>query len=316
MNSNRIAMRGLWASCLCSVLLVTTAAQADGVLVRTQQIPAASRTALAVRIQAAHKQHPEWFNGVRQVRARAAELDAHKRGRLAPLSPLFKALGRNALLPMVEMMAFEATPRGDLNDTAWRALQGGLLEAVGDLRDPSVRSVLVAVLDGPETDEVVVRAAASALGKLADTSDADKLIALARTPGAKHKAVLAGMGDCRRSAVATALGDMLAAHPDEPTARVIVRSLGSVGSAWAWKTPDVATHADEQAAVRATAARALVSAFSGYEGDVRTAASNALMMVDDPSTPSLIATARQGASAPLAAELDRLAERFARNPTR
>jgi hypothetical protein len=72
----------------------------------------------------------------------------------------------------------------------------------------------------------------------------------------------------------------------------------------------------ERKAVQAIAAKALVEAFVAYGGKVRKTASNALMVVDDPSTPALAQAAKQGASAEVRAALDELVQRFANNPTR
>jgi len=72
----------------------------------------------------------------------------------------------------------------------------------------------------------------------------------------------------------------------------------------------------EEAATRAVAAKALVGAFVSYSGELRQHASNALMVVDDPSTPALVAAAKKSATGALAADLDKLATRFAKNPTR
>jgi hypothetical protein len=91
-----------------------------------------------------------------------------------------------------------------------------------------------------------------------------------------------------------------------------VKSLGHVGSAWAWKT--LADRSDE-AASRETAARALVTAFVQYDGEVREAAAKALLVVDDSHTVALIEAARRGAPADVALALDELARRVANNPT-
>jgi hypothetical protein len=312
MNVKALALHACWI--LAATLATASEARADGVLAGPGQVAAPHRAALSARIHTARQQHPDWFARVGALRDRAASLDAHKRGRLAPISPLLRAQGANALLPMLEMIAFDAKPRAGLNDTAWRALRAGLLEAVGELRDPDARPVLEAVLDGPEADPMVVRAAAEALAKLGGDQQAAKLTSLARIAGPRQPALIEGLGQCRRLACVTALSEVLAAHPSAPIALAAVRALGTAGAAWAWKTPSVAVHASDESAVRETAARALVDAFSIPE--LRAAASNALMMVDAPSTPTLIADKRQSAPASLAAELDRLAERFARNPTR
>jgi HEAT repeat protein len=144
-------------------------------------------------------------------------------------------------------------------------------------------------------------------------SAASKLVALSKA-GPKQKAVLAGMGECRRTKVADALAKALASKPDDDTAKHVIKSLGNVGSAWAWKTPVVAA-SGEEAAVRKAAAQALVAAFVAYEGEARKGAASAILVVDDPSTPALIDAAKKKTPA-LSGELDALAARFANSPLR
>ena len=45
------------------------------------------------------------------------------------MGPKFKALGPKALLPMIELVAMDAPPRGAMSDSAWTALRAGLIEA-------------------------------------------------------------------------------------------------------------------------------------------------------------------------------------------
>lgn len=308
--------RALASACALAVIVAAQAAMADGNVIAPSRLKQADRTALIAAIQADKKAHPEAFAAVRTVSARASELDAHKRGRMAPMGPRFKALGKSALLPMIELVAIDAPARGGMSDSAWTALRAGLIEAIGSHRDARARAVLHAILESPENDYYVVRAAAEALGQLGTNDDAARLVTLSQAGGPKLRAVIAGMGHGRRTVVAQELARLLGSRPSEEIARAAIGSLGDVGSAWAWKTPSVAEHDDEQSAVRAEAARALVSAFVAYRGELRQACSNALMMVDDASTPSLIAAAKTGASEETVRELDALAARFARNPTR
>jgi hypothetical protein len=123
------------------------------------------------------------------------------------------------------------------------------------------------------------------------------------------------MGDCRRLVVAEALAAALAAHPDAETAILVARSLGDVGSAWAWKTPIIAA-SGEEAAVRAAAAQALVASYLRYEGEARVAITKAVLMVDHPSTPSLVENTKRGARPGDQAALDVLLERFKNSPLR
>jgi hypothetical protein len=121
------------------------------------------------------------------------------------------------------------------------------------------------------------------------------------------------MGECRRSRVTTALAERLRTTSDEATARIAARSLGRAGNAWAWRTLG---DRSEEARIRETAAKALVDAFVRHDGEARTAASNALMVVDAPQTPALIDEAKKTAGPKTIKALDALATRFARNPAR
>lgn len=312
----RLFGRALAAACALGVFVAAQAAMADGNVVSPSRLKPSDRTALVAAIQADKKAHPEAFAAVRAISSKAPELDARKRGRMAPLGPRFKALGPGALLPMLELVAIDAPPRGGMSDSAWTALRAGLIEAIGSHRDARGRAVFNAILESPEDDYYVVRAASEALGQLGSNEDAARLVTLSQAGGARHKAVVAGMGHCRRMVVAQELARVLGTGPSEEIARVAIGSLGDVGSAWAWKTPSVAAHSAEESATRAEAAKALVSAFVAYRGELRQASSNALMMVDEASTPSLIAAARAGAPEETARALDALAARFARNPIR
>ncbi len=303
-------------ACALGVLAASSSALADGNVIAPSHLKPAERAQLVASVQAARKAHPKTFDAVRAVAGRAAAMDARKRGRLAPMGPAFKSLGPQALLPMLELVAVQAPARGTLSDSAWSALRAGLLEAIGSHRDPLARPVLHAILEGPQSDFYVVRAAAEATGQLGSDQDAALLIALSQAGGPRHRALLAGMGACRRESIARELARVLDTHPSEEIARVAVKALGDVGSAWAWKTPSVATHASEEAASRALSAEAIVRAFVAYPGELRQACSNALMIVDAPSTPSAIAAAKTGAASDTIAALDALAARFARNPTR
>jgi RNase P/RNase MRP subunit POP5 len=282
-------------------------------LIAPGRIPASARASLLTEIESAKTAHPAAFTAVSELRKRLPELDAQKRGRLASITPLLKSIGHEGLFPMLAELAFDAPSRGDLTDTAWKAWRISLLEAVGMLRDARSAPVLSAILDSPETDFAVMKAAAEALGRVGTDKAASKLVAMAKAAGPKQKAVLAGMGECRRTKAAQALASAIGAQPDEATAKLILRSLGNVGSAWAWKTPVIAA-SGEEAAVRKAAVEALIVAFVAYEGDVRQMASDAILVVDEASTPALIEVAKKGASPRLVADLDALAARFANSP--
>lgn len=310
--------RHTWALSLIlagGLSMAASSAFADGV-VRMAPLSAKARAALVADVEAARVAHPQSFEAVAGVRGRVAELDANKRGRLAPIPLYLKSIGPESVLPMLEAIALEGGDRGDLTDSAWIAWRAGLVEAVGGHRDLRAAPVLQAILAGPEEDALVVRAAAEALGKLGTDEAVTALVAMAKAPGAKQLPVVQGMGACRRAGVAQGLAEVLAASTDRDLTLAAIRSLGDVGNGRAWKTPSVAVHAAEEDTVRATAAKALVGALTASSPTLRQAASNALMVVDHASTPALIAAAKASASDEARAALDKAAARFTRNPAR
>jgi hypothetical protein len=261
-------------------------------------------------IAAARRADPSAFQAVAAVRGRVPELDRHKRGRLAPVAPILRAIGPRALLPMLE--ALVATEQPPLTGTARVAWRVGLLEAIAVLRDPRATPVLRKVLVD-EADPAVVRAAAAALGSLGDVESLEILGPLVTTAGPKQHAVIAGMAECRRLPAAKTLVGLLSQRPDEETARVLCKALGGLGSAWAWETPRLRA-LGEGNAVRGLAVQALLGAFVRYGGEVREAAETAIILCDAPQTLELISRARASAPDALRADLARLASRVEHSP--
>jgi hypothetical protein len=308
---------------LAAITLATTTAPASaasvGLAVDASELPATSRSSLKADIEQARIETPDLFRQVHDVARRAGELDAAARRPGMPLTMHFKVLGPRALMPMLEMLAFEGHAPSDLTATAHAALRVGLVEAVGIVRDARAVPVLARIALR-ERDVDMTRASADALGRLGTNEAFTALVTALESAesgatggGERVLALLAGVGSSRRVDGVKLLTKRLDARPDAVTAKAIARSLGTAGNAWAWKT--LASRTDE-ATVRELAARALVKAYGAYSGEARMAASNALLVVDDVHTPSLIADARKGASPDNAATLDELAARFAKNPTR
>ncbi len=309
--------RNLSSWVVVAMLGAAGAAHAGGLLLTPESLPAATRKSMGEEIAKAKEADPAAFERVHALARLAGELDARKRGRIAPMSPMLKSLGQAALWPMVELIAFD-THRVDadaVTDSAKLALHVGLIEAAGLLRDDRLTPLWTALLDSSEPRVQVMRAAAEALARVDTDAAAQKLVALSRADDVQREAALWAMGNCRRVIVAERLAEALGEERDTLMAKRIVQSLGDVGNAWAWRTPSVKAKAEEDA-VRRIAAEALIRAYLTFDGEVRQAASNALLVVDAPVTPTLIQSARQGRSAEQLADLDALAERFARNPTR
>jgi hypothetical protein len=311
-----------FALLLCSLLAqaalgASAHAQPRGLVLAPRALPSLREQELRREIRALAQKKPAVFAAVHELEREVPRLYAARRGRLAPLGPAFKALGPDALLPMLSLLSFDAHESEALSRGAALSLRVGLLEAVGQLRDARALPVLLAVVQHDDASEPeVTRAAVSALGAYGSDDVVAQLLALSRSRDGRQDAVRAGLGNCRRSAIAHELASSLSGETRAAAQRALIDSLGAVGNAWAWKTPQVREHAAEEAEVRRTAASALVQAYVRGQGSLRDAASNALMVVDAPETAALIATARQHASREQQAALDALSARFARNPTR
>jgi hypothetical protein len=297
-------------------LFAASAASAAGLEMDASALPAATRASLAKDISSARAQRPDLFRTVGDTIANAESLDAHARRRGLAFTPHFKALGPNALLPMIEAVAFDARTPSTLSESARSALRVGLLEAIGSIRDDRAVPVLEHVLDHG-SDVHIVRAAATALARVGTDASVAVLLRVeegayrAESGGARHRAILAGLHDGRRVAIAKRLASRIDGVDDE-TARVIAKSLGGAANAWAWRA--IADKA-ELVATREESSRALLRAYIARPA-LREATTKALLVVDDPRTSALIASARTSANADLSPALDELDRRFRDNPAR
>lgn len=276
------------------------------------KMPAKPFAELRKDVAQARAVDPRAFAAVSGIVSHAHEADARARGRKAPVALYLAKLGPSALMPMLEMLAIDP-PRG-VPATSAAGVRRDLIEGVGLLKDPRALPVLTTILDDATEDAETTRTASEAVARIGTEEAATRILsALDASSGERTRAILAGMGDCRRLRVTEALASRLRATNDDAVARAAARSLGRAGNAWAWKT---LADRSEEARIRETAARALVDAYVRRDGEARDAASNALMVVDAPETPALIAQAKKGASPDVVKALDALAERFARNPAR
>ena len=203
--------------CLGAALLLTalTAGAADAPLAGSW------RALLQEQIARARKETPEAFARVDSAVSRVGLLDARKRGTLAPVSPLFRELGPDALWPMVERLAFPSEQaKGMEQDSARLALAVGLMEALGELRDARLVPLWKDLLEtGADTRAPVLRAAAGALARMETLEAAQTLIAVSRQGGPRGEAAQEKLGECRRLVAARALADALAARPGPEEAR-------------------------------------------------------------------------------------------------
>jgi HEAT repeat protein len=299
---------GIFLSCVS-----VAAPLSQGAVITPDRLVAAERSVLEQAITTERISKPAAFETLARLRQDLPALDADKRGRAVPVAAILKGMGKDALLPMLNEIAFNGRARDGLPDSAWNAWRVGLVEAVGFLRDGRSAPVLTAILDGTDTDFDLIRAAAGALGKLGTNAAAQKLVTMARQKNSKHLAVLAGMGHCRRAVVVDELAAALLAQPDAQTANVVARALGDIGSAWAWKTPIVQA-SGEETAVRSAAAKALVASYLRYDDDARSSIGKAVLMVDHADTLALIEAQKKSERPERRILLDELAARFQKSP--
>ena len=262
-------------------------------------------TSLQQEVLKARQVDPGPFINVSAIVSQAPMAHEKARGRHAPVAQQLAKLGPAAMLPMLEKLSTEQPAQ----------VRRDLIEALGLLADARSVPVLKTVLSDTNEDADTTRTTSEALARIGTDEAANHLVTTldAAAPSSERaRAIVSGMGELRKLRVTQAIAAR-ARSGDDAMVRVASRSLGRAGNAWAWKT---LADRSEEAKIREEAARALVDAFAQHEGEARQAASNALMVVDAPSTPALIAKARSSATPATQVALDALATRFANNPTR
>ncbi len=217
-------------------------------LLDPRAVPEAVSRPLADVVRADRARRPAFYRRVADLEGLRPELYRRTRAGRPTVSVELRAMGPEALLPMLDALALSGYPR-DLSAEEQAALRLGLLEAVGNLGDaralPVLRGVFATAVEAPE-----LRAAARGLARVCEDADRQTLM---------------GATGVRRAPAAAALG--LCAHPD--AARWMVTQLETTGDATlvealasglaganaSWVRPNARTI---DVALRARAARALV----------------------------------------------------------
>lgn len=280
-----------------------------GLAVSASQIPEQARRELARQIAEEQRLHPEAFEALRNVRGHKPEVYTRLRNPVPMVDRELRRLGAPILLPMLNALSFEAPVDGHRTEAETAALTLGMLEAVGELRDARSAPVLEAVFASSAKQPKIARAAAVGLGRLCSDGAAVLLEKHAAKAGALQIAAIAGLGQCRRLSSANQLAALLSASKDAAVLEETAKSLGSVGSSWAWKaaaraaSPPPAGLGEQ---VRAVAAKALVDGFTRVSSEAREPFRNALLMVEHPQTPVWIENAKRSADANTVSELNKL----------
>jgi hypothetical protein len=289
-------------------------ARADGSVLAPAAVPVDQRELLLLGVASAKTSDPEAFAALSEIRKDLEPFDGSGRTAGGDVWRFLTGLGERALMPMLNEIAIEAAPRGAVGDGSWNAWNVGLIHAVGRLRDPRAEPVLMAIVQSSSAPPRVVEAAATALAKTATDQSAAFLIGLSRQKGPRQLEILKSLGHSRRQDSAERLAEALdSAGTTEMTFR-LAEALGTIGSAWAWRTPVVAANGQE-ALVRSVASRALFDGFlRDSDARSREIVTQALQVVDWRETFDLIEKARSEADPELLAALRQLEARLVENP--
>ncbi len=287
----KLTIKWLCAGAMAAALLCAPAAHADGIIAVPADLPAKERAELKAAIDAYRAENPVAFQRVRNVSGYKPEVYRKFRHGQPMVSRELRALGAQALLPMLEALAFDMWDRGGATDVEWRALQVGLLDAVGYLDDARAEPVLAAAFDNAQHPDVQA-AAAEALGIRCSQAAFDQLAGA--LSGDRRQAAIAGLGQCRSKAAAELLAAELGAAKTAADAQQIAKALGYVSSSWAWRTLGK-DRAAEGMEVRRIASAALVRGFVRHTGATRDAHRVSLSMARHPDLRSIVGRhAKQG----------------------
>lgn len=252
-------------------------------------VSAEAKKELLKRVDTGKAQAPVMFTRIAKLRDEMPKLDARKRGRYAVIAPSLNALGKDALVPMLDMLVLHEADDATMTEEVRVAWRVGLLEAVATQRDAFAATYAAAVLEGTEKDPSVQRAAALVLAQAPGDAWEQKLIGIALNKSdARRAPVVSALGARRTLRAADALGQVLAASMgDAELARTAVDSLGRLGSSWGFRALGI-----EGTDVRAACARALVPAYLKSRGELQADVLAALSMLESPESTRLLAAAR------------------------
>ncbi len=267
----------------------------------------AAETELRAEIASARARVPQAFAQLDALRSRVVQSPPpfERRGMIGRA---MKALGADGLFPLLALLGDGAALKSAPGH-ARQVLLVGALEAIGAIGDRRAAPLLRQLVDGPEDDLAIVRAAAEALGTLAGDEEVAFLNARATTGNPRELLAIAGLAYCRRPAAAAHLAARLDSHPDAQTAAALADAAGFLGSSWAWVAygPSRAAEGD---AIRAQLADTLLRTFTNYPAPTRDAAARALLMVDHATTPNRLASLPTDPA--LAADIQQLQRRWLR----
>jgi HEAT repeat protein len=226
---------------------------------------------------------------------RVRALDSARPGRTRPV-PVFHRIDES-MVPVM-LRALRVSPPCHLRPSGRLAWRVGLVQALGRARERRAQPMLEKLLSDPRQPVQVTRATVEALAILDPARSARLLLHQLHLPISRErrKAILAGLGHCRRIPVANALADEIQSG-DEDYARVAVRAMGELGNASSWARLPLSRRRAERR-LRHFSARILVAAFSQQPAALRPEIVRALQRIEAPGTVELLE--RAGEMKPLA----------------
>lgn len=275
-----------------SLFAVPSHAFADGLAVKPAALKASVKTSLETDIAAAKVSKKAVRDLVRNVQGVRPEVYKQAQNPVPEASRELSRLGNDALMPMLESLAFDASQR-ELAANEREALTVGMLFAVGKIRDAKASPVLRAVFESQTSSTAIATEAAVALGKLCGDAEREALKAQLGEGKPLRQAAVAGLAECRNADAVTLLAPI--AKDTSSAIRIqAVKSLGTVGSSWAWRTHGEDKQA-EALAVRNAAATALLEAFIA-NADTRTEAKRAMLRTESTTLFAKVQSAKAAAT--------------------
>lgn len=218
-------------------------------LLDPRAVPDSVARPLATAVRADRARHPEAYRRVADLEGLRPEFYRRSRAGRPSVAIELRAMGPEALLPMLDALALSGYPR-DLSADERSALRLGLLETVGNLGDaralPLLRSVFATATEAPE-----LRAAARGLARLCQ--DADRRTLMAAT-GERRDPAASALGRCAHPEASRWMVTQLESTAAPSHAAALAQGLAESASSWA--RPGARSPLD--ASLRARAARAVI----------------------------------------------------------
>jgi hypothetical protein len=302
-----------------AVLISFISAAEAGVLVDPSALDAKTLALHGEYIAKARTQHAAAFDVLQKLRADLPRLDSQKRGRFLSLSKMLRPLAQKAPWVLVNELAGNGAPQGDLSASAWQGWRVSLVEALGMTRNAALAPMLRATVAKFRGDAHVMRASIVALARLGDNADVDLLVKAATSEKNTPAIQLNALGEHRRVKMAQTIVKLLDGNKwSNAEKRALLHALGKIGNAWAWKTSAI-KRTGEGAEVRGIAAKKLLEVFlNDRESSVRKRAGKSFILVSAPNSPALFKAARLSSpkDGPAIDALDKLAASYGKSALR